>query len=472
MPDLRPARGPAPTGVLRWAPVGLLGLMLLALTRTAGSGIADPDTLWHVLAGDHLRATGQFAGPDPLSPFTTEPWVLTQWLPELGLSIAHDWGGLAAVTFLADLGRVAVCLAVYVGCRRQAGPLAAALVTAVTVLGSSASLSPRPQLVGFALLAVTTSAWLSTTRDLRVRWWLVPLTWAWASSHGTWVVGVMLGVAVVAGLAADRRVDLRLGTRLLAVPLLSGLAALLTPLGPRVLETFGTVRAVSPYIQEWRRPGLTEPATLALLALALAVLATWVVRRDLVTWARAAVLLVGLGWGLSTARGVALGAIIVAPLAAEAVDRLLGRARPERGREPAVVAALVAVAVAVGAVLAWTGPREPVGVPTALTPALRALPAGAVVYDDDLLGGWLLWSFPELQPTADTRAELYGPEAARAYLRALRAEEGWQASVEQHRPAAALIGSDTPLAQALVRDARWTVVGRDRGYLLLQPPPG
>ena len=64
MPDPRPARGPAPTGVLRWAPVALLGLLLLALTRTAGLGISDPDTLWHVLAGDHLRETGQFARND------------------------------------------------------------------------------------------------------------------------------------------------------------------------------------------------------------------------------------------------------------------------------------------------------------------------------------------------------------------------------------------------------------------------
>jgi hypothetical protein len=452
--------------------VALLGLLLLALTRSAGTGIADPDTLWHVLAGDHLRATWQFAGPDPLSPFTTEPWVLTQWLPELGLSLAHSWGGLPAVVLLADLGRLAVCLAVYVGCRREGGPLPAALVTAVTVLGTAASLSPRPQLVGFALLAVTTTAWLATVRDLRARWWLVPLGWVWASSHGTWVVGVMLGAAVTVGLVADRRVDLRRGARLLAVPVLSAAAALVTPLGPRLLETFGTVRAVSPYIQEWRRPGLTEPATLALLALALVVVVTWLVRREPATWTGAAILLVGLGWGLSYARSVALGAIILAPLAARALDRALGRPRPALGREPAVVAVLVAGSVAVGAVLAGSGPRGPVGVPTGMSSALRSLPPGSVVYDDDLLGGWLLYSFPALQPTADTRAELYGPAVARAYLRDVQAQDGWQASVNRHRPAAALIGADTPLATALADRAGWTVVRRERGYVLLEPPTG
>jgi hypothetical protein len=250
-------------------------------------------------------------------------------------------------------------------------------------------------------------------------------------------------------------------------------AALVTPLGPRLLQTFGTVRAVSPYIQEWRRPGLGEPATLALLALALVVVVTWSVRRELASWTGAAVLVVGLGWGLSYARSVALGAIILAPLAARALDRVIGRPRPARGREPAVVAAMVAACVAVGAVAAFSGPRGPVGVPSGMSVALRSLPAGSVVYNDDLLGGWLLWSFPELEPTADTRAELYGPEQARSYLRDLRAEDGWQDSViTRHRPAAALLRADTPLATALADQSGWTVVRRERGYVLLEPPTG
>jgi hypothetical protein len=447
------------------------GLLLLALTKPAGNGISDPDTLWHVLAGDHLRASWQFAGPDPLSRFTTEPWILTQWLPELGLSFANAWGGLPAVAFLTQLGRLAVCVAVYVSCRRQGGPLAATLVTALTVLATAASLSPRPQLVGFALLAVTTTAWLSTLGDLRARWWLVPLTWVWASSHGTWVVGVMLGTAATLGLVADRRVGLRGGIRLLAVPLLSAAAAMVTPVGPRLLETFGAVRAVSPYIQEWRRPELSDPSTLGLVGLVLVVVVIWLVRRDLPTWGTAGILLVGLAWGFSYARSVALGAIILAPLAAHALDRVLGRPRPRTGREPQVVAVLLAVSIVVSAVAAWTGPREPRGVPTGVTAALRSLPPESVVYNDDSLGGWLMWSFPMLEQTADTRAELYGPAQARSYLREMQAKSGWRESFSRRRPAAALISEATPLAGALRRDLGWVVVARDHGFVLLEPGP-
>ena len=468
----RPAEGPAPSGLVRWAPVALLGLLLLALTRSAGAGISDPDTLWHVLAGDHLRATWQFAGPDPLSQFTTEPWVLTQWLPELGLSLAHGWGGLPAVALLADLGRLAVCIAVYVGCRREAGPLPAALVTAVTVLGSAASLSPRPQLVGFALLAVTTTAWLATARDLRVRWWLVPLAWVWASSHGTWVVGIMLGAAVSVGLVADRRVDLR-----------SGRAAARGP-GPLRGGRPGHA-ARAPAARDVRHgaggqplhPGVA-PAGARRARHARPARPGAARRRDVVLPARAGQLDLrrgpagrpGVGPQLCPQRGHR-GDHPRSPGCPRARPRA-GAAPTCRGPEPAVVAVLVAVSVAVGAVAAWSGPRAPVGVPTGMSAALRSLPDGSVVYNDDLLGGWLLWSFPELRPTRDTRAELFGPESARAYLRDLQAQDGWQASVERDHPSAALIGADTPLATALADESGWTVVRRERGYVLLEPPRG
>jgi hypothetical protein len=78
-----------------------------------------------------------------------------------------------------------------------------------------------------------------------------------------------------------------------------------------------------------------------------------------------------------------------------------------------------------------------------------------------------MWSFPALNQTADTRAELYGPAAARTYLRVMGAEPGWQEGFDQHRPAAALLREDVPLATALQRDRGWAVAARDDGFLLL-----
>ena len=33
-----------------------------------------------------------------------------------------------------------------------------------------------------------------TAEDGKLRWWLVPLTWAWANLHGMWSVGIIIGI--------------------------------------------------------------------------------------------------------------------------------------------------------------------------------------------------------------------------------------------------------------------------------------
>lgn len=467
-PSSRPDT-PAPA-VLRWGPLGAFALLLLALARHAGEGISDPDTLWHILAGDHLWATGQFAGPDSLSHFTTGPWILHEWLPELGLALANHLGGLAAVAWLAQAGRLAVCLALLVLCRRVAGPLAAALVAGAAILGTADSLSPRPQLVGFVFLAVTVGAWLRTAMDNRPRWWLVPLSWLWACSHGTWVVGITVGVATVAGLALDGRLDRKQAARLAAIPVLSLVAAALTPVGPRLFESFVTIRAVSPYISEWRTPTLSSMSVLATGVLAVAIPLLWLVRRKRVSWTQAGLWACGVAWAAMSMRSVALGVIILAPLAAEALDAVLGRPRSAPGRrEWRFVGAAAALSLVLAGLLAAAGPRTPTGVPHRLDASLSALPAGSVVYNTDRLGGWLMWSHPALTPTSDTRVELYGPTRSKAYLAILNARPGWTVTFDAYHPAAALIEEHTALATALLARG-WKRIGSDGDYVLIEPP--
>jgi hypothetical protein len=425
-----------------------------------------------VLAGDHLRRTWEFAGPDPLSDLTVHPFVLHQWLPDLGLSLVNELAGLAGVAWLAQAARTALCVALYLLCRRWAGPLPAALVAGLTVLGTVDNLSPRPQLVGFVLLAVTVGAWLRTAEDQRVRWWLVPLSWLWACSHGTWVVGVTVGAVVVAGLVLERAVTWRRAAVMAGAPALSLALAAATPLGLDLFRSVVWVRAVSPYIQEWRTPALDGASSAAALALAVLPAVLWLLRRRRVAWPHLLLYGLGLAWGLMSMRTVAVGVIIVAPLAAAALDAALGRPLARAGHaERRVVALGAAAALALSALLAASGPRSPVGVPDALNPRLEALPAGTVVYNADVLGGWLLWTHPGLVHVRDTRAELYGPEQARAFLDVMAARPGWERAFDAHRPGAALVAEDLPVARAL--QARgWAAAGRDHGYLLLLPAAG
>ncbi|WP_406831821.1 hypothetical protein ABEG17_03100 [Pedococcus sp. KACC 23699] len=463
-----PLEGGTSTPLLRWSPLVLFGLMLVALARHAAAGISDPDTLWHILAGEHLWATHELAGPDPLSRFTTQPWVLNQWLPELGMALANHLGGLAAVTWTAHVARILVCLTIFVACRSVAGPLAASVVASAGVLGTADSLSPRPQLVGFILLGVVVLTWHRTLRDGRPRWWLLAVMWLWACSHGTWVAGVSVGAAAVVGLALDRRWPRNQLVRLAGVVVGGALGTVATPLGPRLYESFATVRAVSPYIAEWRLPTLSSPSVLITLGLAVAVPLLWVAARRRPGWAHVLLWAVGVGWASSSMRTVAIGAIILAPLAAQALDQGVGRARPKAGRaEVALVGAAALLSVVLAAVLAAAGPKEPQQVPTAFDTQLASLPAGTVVWNSDTLGGWLMWSHPELEHTADTRAELYGPAKARDYLAVIAAVPGWESRFDALHPTVVVVDEGAGLVGALERRG-WRIAARDAGYALLR----
>ena len=145
--------------------------------------------------------------------------------------------------------------AVFGACRRLGGVLPVRAGHRRALVGASLSLSPRPHLVSFLFLAITLHAWLGTARDLRPRWWLLALSWVWACSHGMWLLGPMVGLAVIGGLLLERRLPTGRLARLLAVPVGSVVAAALTPAGPGlVLVPFTTRGTSQQYIAEWGVP--------------------------------------------------------------------------------------------------------------------------------------------------------------------------------------------------------------------------
>ena len=463
---------PAGPGISRWIPIAGFALLLLSFTRQAARGLSDPDAPWHVVAGRELAATWQFAGPDPLSDFSHHPWILTQWLPELAMAGAYRVGGLPAVTWLASLGISTLCVTVYFVSRRWGGHLGAVVAAGMAALGAAGSLSPRPQVVGLVLLVVTVGAWLATARDHRVRWWLVPLSWVWACSHGTWILGPMVGLVVVAGLLAHRTLSRAELGGLVGLVLGCAAAGLLTPLGLRSVESISAVQAVSPYIEEWRRASLTSPSTLVTLLMAAVVLLT-VRRTTLPRGVTLGLVAFAVVWTLWHQRTVAVGAVVLAPLVAESLSVLIGRERPAVDRlERVVVSAALALSLALAGLLAATGSSAMVGVPHQADRALDALPAGATVFNTDRLGGWLMLDHPRVRQIFDTRVEVYGPTAIKNYFTVMDAGVGWQPLFDELGPDAALVADSAPLARALQDQRGWTVTARGDGYLLLQPSSG
>ena len=170
--------------------------IVLGLALVKGlSPFFEPDVWWHLRVGDLVRSTGELRFVDPSAAFADRPYVATQWLPEVVASAGHATFGMGFVLWLRALAIVALVVIVYVACRRYAGRLPAAVVAGLVLVGAGGGLNPRPQLVSFVFFAITIHAWCGMATDRRPRWWLVPVFWLWANSHGLWTFGLMVSAA-------------------------------------------------------------------------------------------------------------------------------------------------------------------------------------------------------------------------------------------------------------------------------------
>lgn len=456
--------------VPRWMPfVLVLGLMGVA-TQQGLRPIGDPDTWWHLRLGDEIWRTWNFTDPAPWTRFATQHWVTTQWLPEVVASRVEHFFGLPGVVWLFCAGLVLLTAVLYLVCRREGGVLAAAVATVVAFAGMSATLTPRPQLVSFILLLIVTSAWLRTAKDLRPRWWLIPISWLWACSHGMWFSGVAVGAVVVVGLILDRRIRGGTTLKMLAIPVSSLLVAVMTPAGPKLLLSPFAVGGITQYITEWVPPSIHDLSPAATAVMIGFVAVAWARGRQ-IAWTKISLLLLATCWALLSVRTVTLGAAMTAPLMAAALQSLLpGHAPKISQREVAALGGgIVACMVAVTLLLPGSM-GTPANVPNALNASLDRLPPHTVIFNDSVLGGWLLWRHPMLEPVIDGRAEAFPTAQIEGYINTSRVGAGWERFLETTNSTHALVEEGSPLATALDERLHWRSLGRDDGYVLMEAP--
>jgi hypothetical protein len=458
------------------APVLVVLLLLAVVLRFSALHLGNDDTWFHLVLGDRFRHGWSLTDPGALTSSATSPWVPTQWSTEVLASQVESWFGLPGVAWLFGALYCALVLGTYVSCRRLGGAPSSAFATLLVVLASAPVLSARPQVVSLVLLTVTVAAWLRTLRDGRPRWWLVPLTWVWASAHGLWSAGVLVGLVCACGVLLDRRARGRRGAAVLAVPLLCLAAALVTPVGPRLVTSQLAVSARASMIAEWGPTNVRSvPALAAVLALGLVVV-LWTRRGGQPSWTRLGLLVLAAGWVLLVSRMVPLGAVLVAPLLSEALGARTtpGRPRGAAGRlGRAERVALLAGAVAYLVVLAVAAPRvadRPADVPDALAGRLQALPAGSPVLVEDGVGGWLEWRFPTVQPVIDGMLDAYPVAYIREFFAATRVEPGWRGFVTRSGARVGVLRAGSPLSGALQDQLGWHVLQRDSRWVYLVAP--
>jgi hypothetical protein len=454
---------------IRWG----LALVIVAATARVGlRAVSDPSPWLHLRVGQFLLDGGRFGLPDPWAPFPVRPFVLTQWLPSVIAAKLYAVGGLPAIAWLRCLAMLLLLSATLWCTRRVANAVPSLLAAFVAVLAAGEGMTERPQAISFVLLAITVGAWWRTAEDLKPRWWLIPLTWIWAMSHGLWVVGLGLGVVMVASLAIDRRLDRRQAARLLAIPALGFLAAALTPVGPRLLLSPLTVGANgSDFVGEWQPTSIRDPYAILTLVMLAVVLLGWIRSRAVPPWWQIALATLSLVSTLAMTRMIAVGAVLAAPLLAQAFQQYVATpVRPATRRAATAWLALVTTAALIAIPISGAIAQNPIGVPAGLRTELLAIPAGTVILCEDDKTGWLLWAAPQLAPAIDIRTEIYAHDHLAAYVRTMAVAPGWQEFIRSTRSSYALVAQRSPIATALGERLGWRQLGSDSGYVLLVAP--
>ena len=447
--------------------------VMARVTVHAAMPLDNSDTWFHLRIGRELLGPWSLRHPGQLSSFGNAHWLPTQWSTEMLAAQVEKWFGLPGVAWLFGALFLTFVVALYLLCRRQAEPLPATVATGLAVIGATAQLSARPQVVTLIFLVLVVGSWLRSERTGKAPWLLVPLTWLWATAHGMWTLGVVVGVVFCVGLVLDRAVDRRVALRMFAVPLLSVVAACLTPVGPALLGTQLAVGARSSMIGEWAATSFREiPAFTVAVMIGLVVL-RWAVAGSKVRWTHVLLLLLACGEAMLVGRMVSCAGVLVAPLLAAALQGALG-GREVAGRLPrfealalagGTLALLVGLAVAVPATA-----DHPGNVPDGFGNRLAALPAGSPVAVEDGTGAWIEWKYPRLNPVIDGMLDAYSVDYISRYADYVGVKPGWQTFLADSKAKVAIVKNGSALSDAMRRQLHWREIARDGRWVFLEAP--
>lgn len=435
--ELNSTSGPGqPVAGHRWLTAAttplLIAVFLYSFVLFLGNRLlGDPDTFFHIAAGDWIWEHRSVPITDPFS-FTmpSAPWVAHEWVAELLLAGAFNalgWVGVLALTAAAITATYFV-LARFLG---SILPVAAMLLgIASSFLLASPRFLARPHVLSMPILvAWTISLERSRMTGRPPSYFLLPLMTLWANLHGSFVIGLaLLGIygidAVIATPDWHRR---RRVVQSWSVFLIGAIvAALLTPYGiegPLLAFRLSNQDFSLAFVNEWHSADFSQFQALEFWLLGLLILGfTLRLRVPLLKL----LLLLGLvHLALAHRRHTELLALIGPILLAEPLKQAMGDNASRHSGAPVplrfYVLGAAAIAIATGATL-WHGiirdnhRTEPA---EALTAATAAGVTGPVLNAYDF-GGYLIFS--RIAPFVDGRIDLYGDSFIHDYADAVSAK--------------------------------------------------
>lgn len=444
-----------------------IGVYLLLLMR-ANNLLNDGDTLWQIKVGQHILDTLTLPYVDIYS-FTRAgaPWISSSWFAQVLFAKAYAIGGWNGVVILSAAAIVtAFMLFVHLLGRRWPA-VYCAFVAFIALALSAQHFLARPHVLAMPVMVAWIGGLISASdRRVAPSFWLLPLMVLWVNLHGSFVFGLALIAPIMLDAvwnadAAQRRM---LAPRWIAFGVCALAAACVTPYGWRSLaaaKAILSLGAMLPLISEWAPPnfarfGLFEGCVLLLIGASL-----W--RGVRLTPPRILLVLGLLHMGLSHVRNVEIFALLMPLMLAVPLAQQFGWSGTEtRGRwtAPALISAVVAACLLLGATSAMTlRPRE-AALPSAALATLKAHGAKRIL-NDDPFGGAMIWE--GMAPYIDGRAELYGETfGVDAYNALMLVRPGQLLStLDTYRIDATLLAPGTPAAGLMDHLQGWTKVFDD-----------
>lgn len=467
MTDTPPARDPVRIA-LRAMPMILFLSVCVLVVRYSVESTISADAYFHLRFGHEFLTDWSLRHPGSVTSLATREWLPTQWSAQMAMAALESRFGLVGMAWYTGAQILVLVGTLYLTARRHTSGLAAALITFFAVVASQQALSGRPQVLSYVFVAVFTAAWLESVRDGRPRWWLVPLVWVWATVHGMWPLGIVIGLAAATGILLDRVHPLRARLRLFLVPALGAVAAALTPVGPALYGAVLTVGARAAYFSEWGAPNFTGRMAL-LPAVMLALTLTLRLRRGGTPWSDVILLAVAGGFVLYSIRTLPVAVAMMTPLLATALAPYTGQP-PISRRELLGVFGGVLGSMALLALVVPRPPEPGVAQEDWADEALDALPAGTVLLNNQLWGGYLMWRHPQLDLVTHGYGDTFTDAELDRNLDIETLQPGWEQLLQDTGARVALLGPDSALAYALETGQGWTVVRESDDMVLLEAP--
>lgn len=157
---------------------------------------SDPDYYWHLVTGEYIFRQQTLPDSDIFS-YTRfgKPWVVHEWLFQVALYAVYEWLGPVGVNLAtAILGMLAPYIIYRTTRRLTAGSLVASFALIVFFIFLVPAISPRPQLVTFALFAAFLSILLEHKylHNSKYLYFMPLLMVIWVNAHGGYLIGIVL----------------------------------------------------------------------------------------------------------------------------------------------------------------------------------------------------------------------------------------------------------------------------------------